>query len=135
MANVFNTQVVLDGPRNVVIKVDGILDTSDIAATAIIDPATLAGIDYTGTQKASKLRLKEVTYIVEDSLAVNLFWDATVPVLLQSYTGRGDVCYDDFGGLPNNAGAGVNGKVLLSTEGWVGILSFSLVLRFVKTQT
>jgi len=135
MANVFNVQVVLDGPRNVVIKVDGILDTSDQASTTVADPATMTGIDNTGALKALKLRLKEIDYQVEDGLSVNLFWDATTPVLLQSYNGRGNNCYNDFGGLPNNAGVGVNGKVLLSTEGWVGIKSFSLVMRFIKTQT
>jgi len=136
MANIFNLQTLLDGPRNVVIKVDGILDTSDQASTTIADPALMAGIDFSGAQKALKLRLKEIDFIIEDALTVNLYWDATAPVLLQSYNGRGDACYNDFGGLNNNAGAGVNGKVLLSTEGWTaGTKSFSLVLRFIKTQT
>ncbi len=136
MANILNLQTLLDGPRNVVIKVDGILDTSDVVATVIADPAVMAGIDSSGLQKAAKLRLKELDFTIEDGLTVNLFWDATAPVLLQSYNGRQDFCYDDFGGLNNNAGAGVNGKVLLSTEGWTaGIKSFSMVLRFIKTQT
>ena len=135
MANSVVTQVVLDGPRNVVVKVTGILDTSDQAAITVADPATMTGIDNTGALKALKLRLKEIEYIVEDLLTVNLYWDATAPVLLASYNGRGENCYDDFGGLPNNAGAGVNGKVLLSTEGWVGTKSFTLIMRFIKTQT
>jgi len=37
----------------------------------------------------------------------------------------------------NNAGAGVTGKILLSTQGWVvaAILSFTLELELIKTQT
>ena len=136
MANDLQTQVILDGPRNVVIKVTGVLDTSDLANTVIADPATLTGIDNTGTLKAAKLRLKEIGFAVEDGLTVNLLWDATTPLLMTTWNGRGDRCYDDFGGLPNNAGVGVNGKVLLNTEGWTaGIKSFTLVLRFIKTQT
>lgn len=135
MANSVLTQVVLDGPRNVVVKVTGILDTSDQAAITVADPATMAGIDFSGTLKALKLRLKEIEYSIEDGLTVNLYWDATAPVLLATLNGHAENCYDDFGGLPNNAGAGVNGKVLLSTEGWAGVKSFTIVMRFIKTQT
>lgn len=136
MANLLETQVLLDGPRNVVVKVVGVLDTSDVANTVIADPALMAGIDSSGAQKALKLRLKEIEFTIEDGLAVNLLWDATTPVLIASYHGRGENCYNDFGGLNNNAGVGVNGKVLLNTEGWAaGTRSFTLVLRFIKTQT
>ncbi len=136
MANLIETQVLLDGPRNAIIKVVGVLDTGDLANTVIADPALLTGIDHTGMLKAAKLRLKEIEFTIEDGLAVNLVWDATTPVLLASYLGRGENCYNDFGGLNNNAGVGVNGKVLLNTEGWAaGIRSFTLVLRFIKTQT
>lgn len=136
MANVTNIQVILDGPRNVVVKVDGILDTSDLATTTVADPATLTGIDYTGTLKALKLRLKEIDYSIEDGLTVNLYWNATTPVILKSLNGRGSECYKDFAGIPNNAGAGVDGKVNVSTEGWTaGVKSFSLVMRFIKQQT
>lgn len=36
MANVITSQTIIDGHRNVVIKIDGILDTSDVAATGQI---------------------------------------------------------------------------------------------------
>lgn len=36
MANSVTTQLILDGPRNVVFKVSGLLDTSDVAATGTI---------------------------------------------------------------------------------------------------
>lgn len=36
MSNVITTQTIIDGHRNVVIKIDGVLDTSDVAATGQI---------------------------------------------------------------------------------------------------
>ena len=36
MSNVITTQLLVDGPKNVVIKVDGVVDTSDIAVTGTI---------------------------------------------------------------------------------------------------
>ena len=36
MANLVNIQTLIDGPRNVVIKLTGVLDTSEVAATGVI---------------------------------------------------------------------------------------------------
>ena len=42
MANIVTRQVLLDGPRNVTVKLAGILDTSDVAATGATTSSTLA---------------------------------------------------------------------------------------------
>lgn len=134
MANSVSTQILEDGPRNTIIKVAGVLDTSDLASTVIADPATLFGMDNTGNVKAAKLKIKRIVHNIEDGLACNLLWDATTPVLIEALTGRGDMKLQDFGGLVNNAGAGVTGKINLTTQGWSAgaILSFSLVLELTK---
>ena len=137
MANSTSTQILLDGPRNVVVKFEGVLDTSDLASVTVLDPATLCGIDNTGTLKALKLRIMDVQFNVEDKLSVNLFWDASSPVRIEEFTGRGHAKYEFMGGLNNNAGAGVTGKITATTEGaGIGqILSFSIVMKCVKTKT
>lgn len=136
MANSVNIQTILDGPRNCVIKVEGILDTSDLASATLVDPALLFGMDNTGLVKAAKLRILEIQYNVEDTLEVRLAWDASTPVRIDQLTGRGKIDAKAFGGLTNNAGAGVTGKILISTEGWAAtkVLSFTLVLELVKEQ-
>lgn len=136
MANSVNIQTILDGPRNCIVKVEGILDTSDQSSMVVVDPALVRGIDNTGSVKASKFRLLKLHYNVEDKLEVRLAWDAASPVRVEQLTGRGKMDFCDFGGLPNNAGAGVNGKLLLSTEGWTAgaVLSFTLVIELVKVQ-
>jgi hypothetical protein len=137
MANSVTTQVILDGPRNAVVKIEGVLDTSDLTSTVIIDPSTMQGIDNTGLVKALKVRLLEATWVVEDTLSVNLFWDATTPVRIGEFTGRGETKSKKFGGFVNNGGAGVTGKITMTTEGWAAgkILSFMIVLELIKQQT
>lgn len=134
MANSVTTQVLVDGERNVVVKLEGVLDTSDIASTVVVDPATLNAIDLRTGSKATQLRIDKVTYNIEDLLSVNLFWDATVPVRIEELVGRGKMEYRKFGGLPNNSGAGKTGKITFTTQGWTAgaILSFSLIIEMSK---
>lgn len=135
MANSTSLQTVLDGPRNVTIKFEGVLDTSDLASTTVADPATLAGIDNTGTLKAANLRIESIYFTVEDNLSVNLFWDGTPAKRIEEFTGRGHNKYYSFGGLVNNA-TSPTGKITATTEGAAlgSILSFALILNLVKTQ-
>lgn len=138
MANIITIQTLIDGPRNAVIKVEGLLDTADFAAQVIADPAALIGMDNTGTVKASKLRIVRMQYNVKDPLSMLLQWDATTPVRVEQVTARGTLHFDEFNGLVNNAGAGVTGKILLSSAGWAattGGLPFSIVLDLVKQGT
>jgi hypothetical protein len=137
MANATSIQLMLDGPRNAVIKLEGVLDTSDVAQTVVVDPATLCGIDNTLTVKAAGFTIDRIVYNVEDTLAVLLFWDATVPASIEELTGRGHMEYRRTGGLPSNAGAGKTGKILMATQGWTtgAILSYSVVLELHKTQS
>jgi hypothetical protein len=136
MANEFNIQVIQDGTRSLILKATGVLDTSDLAQQVLIDPALSQGIDNTGNLKASAFRIQRIVYVVEDSLAVNLWWDATTPVRIDDLVKAGNMEYREFGGLPNNAGVGKTGKILIGTQGWATgtILSFSVVMHLIKTQ-
>ena len=133
MANTVTTQIIIDGPQNTVVKIVGVIDTADIANTTLIDPALLSGMDPWGN-KATKLRIKRVFFDIEDLLDVRLSWDATTPVLINTFTGRGNIDATTYGGLQNNAGAGITGKILYSTQGWVAsaILEFTLILELGK---
>lgn len=137
MANSTSIKILQDGPRNVVVKFEGILDTSDLSSTVILDPATLSDMTDFG-QKATKLRLNKVQFVIEDTLAVNLFWDATTPIRIEELVGRGKMDYYKFGGLSpttaDYASAGWTGKITVTTQGWAASasLSFSIILECVK---
>lgn len=213
MANVITVQKLLDGQNKIVIKVDGVVDTSDIsvtgtigasgfttttglktisfvagaltptlgqfvtfgdgtttfpagtyitgitsataitvnnAATAtnaaaaititgttgnvvLLDPVELGAYDNEG-RKATKLRIDKIQYSVEDLLSVNLYWAATTDVLIAHLVGQNELCAHKYGGIQNNAGSGVNGRIELVTQGWSAsaVLSFTMLIECTK---
>lgn len=138
MANQINTQIIQDGERNVIFKVVGLLDTSNVSLTTLLDPATLSSVNATGlnSQKATKLAIKKVTFDIEDGLAVNLYWDATTDVPIWRFTGRDKMNATFTSNLPNDAGAGVTGKILYDTDGWAsGTMSYTLLIECIKQWT
>jgi len=135
MANSVQIQTLVDSERNLVVKLVGLLDTSNVSLATLIDPALVAAVNASGlnSQQPTKVAIKKVTYDVEDGLAVNLYWDATADVPIWRFTGRGFVMGEQIGFLQNNAGAGVTGKVLYDTDGYSsGSLSFSLLIECIK---
>ena len=135
MANSVQIQTLVDSERNLVVKLVGLLDTSNVSLATLIDPALVAAVNASGlnSQQPTKVAIKKVTYDVEDGLAVNLYWDATADVPIWRFVGRGFVMGEHIGFLQNNAGAGVTGKVLYDTNGYSsGSLSFSLLIECIK---
>jgi hypothetical protein len=127
MANSLNTQVLVDGARNTVIKITGVLDTSDLASTKVVDLTTLS-------LNPSQVRIDHIDYSIVNNLEVRLLWDATTPVDILPLAGRGRMSFWNFGGLQNNAGAGKTGNILIETNGWTtgSPMVFSVVLELVK---
>ena len=126
MANVLSTQILVDGERNVVVKITGVLDTSNVSATTVVDPASF-------TPLPTNFRVDRVDYSVDNPLAVRLVWDATADVDILTLFQSGNMKFAKIGGLRNNAGAGVTGKIQLLTQGYTaGTLTFSVVLTLIK---
>lgn len=136
MANSTTIQILEDGAIRTVLKLEGVLDTSDIASSLVVDPAVQASVDPTGSNylKASRYRIDKIIHNIEDALSVNFFWDATTQVRIEELTGRSKVEYRDFGGLISNAGVGATGKINYTTQGWTAgaVLSFSVILYLTK---
>lgn len=131
MANAVVVQILEEGPRNAVVKVTGVLDTSDVASSKLIDTATL---NQGGTGPVpDKLRINEIQYSVSSQLQVRLDWHATTNVVIAGLSGSGEFEACEYGGINNNAGVGVDGDIDLVTYGWAsGIQTFTLILHLVK---
>jgi hypothetical protein len=131
MANVVNTQTLVDGARNAVVKITGVLDTSNVSSTVVVDPASFS-------PKPTAFRIDHLDYSISDPLEVRLQWDASSPIDILPIAGRGRMSFWNFGGLQDNGGAGVTGKINLLTSGYnttsLGTtpLVFSVVLEMVK---
>lgn len=134
MANVVTQQILEDGQLNHIVKVEMLLDTSDMAETVIIDVSALSSMgDLQGA--CSRVNIKRIIYDIEDTLTVNLFWDAIADVSIWRLVGRGVIDLKKAGGLKNNAGAGVTGDVSFTTQGWSGgaILAASFTIECTKS--
>ena len=129
MANVVSTQILVDGARNAVVKITGVLDTSNVSSTVVVDPASF-------NPKPTAFRIDHLDYSISDPLEVRLQWDATTPIDILPIAGRGRMSFWNFGGLQNNAPS-PTGRIALSTAGYnttIGTtpLVFSVVLELVK---
>lgn len=130
MANVVTSQILQDGPRNLVVKLTGVLDTSDVTATALVTLANLSAVDIAGSTP-TRLIVDRITYDVDPTLAVYLAWDATTDVTFATLSATGEMDFTSFGGLYNTEASGVTGNIMYSTQGWAAatILSFTVVLH------
>lgn len=129
MANALTTQILEDGHRNAIVKVVGVLDTSNLAATDIVDPANFSPLP-------TQFRINRLQYDVTSQLEVQILWDATADVVAATLAQYGEFDARDFGGLQNNAGAGKTGKIQALTTGWAsGTQTFTIILTLAKQGT
>jgi hypothetical protein len=131
MANSFTTQILEEGPRNVVIKLVAVLDTSNQSLATAVDLSTLnqGGTGPTPTA----VRIDMVDYSITDQLGVQFLWDATADVVALALVGREDMNFKSFGGVTNNAGAGKTGNILVQTTGYAsGTQTYTIILQMVK---
>lgn len=138
MANAVTIQTIIDGPRNAVVKITGVLDTSDVAPVQVAIPANMMHIFQ--SLPFPLLKLNYIDYSIGGNLEVILSWGLAAgagpgaPIL--PIAGRGRMGFDDFGGLTNNQSP-TDGSIWLQTTGWAAtpdlVEVFSVVLELVKT--
>lgn len=126
MADAVTSQKLVDGERNVVMKFTNISDGVGEAAVLKVDVSTLNGAP-------SVVRIDRI--IADTSgMGVNILWDATTDV--SAFVVGQSTCteYDfrSFGGLVNNAGAGVTGDINFSTIGATAGDTYTIILHMSK---
>jgi hypothetical protein len=135
------TQILIDGPRNTASKTtgDGTQNGALPTSVTILDPALLTGMNpgMAGASLATLLRLDFIEYSISDGITVQLIWDATAPVAITELSGRGKIDERQIGGLLNNAGAGVTGKILMTVVASDQVASavtvaWTIILRTIK---
>lgn len=144
MANVTSIQILEDGPRNVVVKATGTLDSSNVSVATLIDPAVLAVIDpsFPGSPLPNQLQIEYLNWNITEFLTgslvtptIQLLWDADTDVVIENLTGNGCRDFKKIGQpLKNNAGTGKTGKINYQVLGWLtGLtLAYTLEIRCLK---
>ena len=132
MANVLERQITEDGYRNAVVKLTGILDTSDISETAI----SLG--DLTGNDPAMTFigaRVEMIEWSMTNGIAVILSWNGLNPQQIYPLAGRGRIYGANYGGfVPDVTRLNYDGSIILSTNGFLPgkVQAFTCVLELIK---
>jgi hypothetical protein len=139
MAFTLATQTLVDGPRNSVFKTTGDGVSGTFPYTVIINPSTLTTMNpgmSGGAGTATLLRIDHIDYSISDGVIVQLYWDATTPLLICELYGRGKLEAAMWGGYQNNAGVGITGSIgiaiILSASAAPADSSMLLVMKTVK---
>lgn len=132
MADAVTSQVILDGDRLYIAKFTNISDGGGESGVLKIDVSTLAADQFGHACNGVKInKIWAQTY----GMGVDILWDATTDVICESVPAdvMYKMCYSDFGGIPNNAGAGKTGDVLFTTVGAASGDRYTIILECIKT--
>lgn len=118
MASVLQT--LIDGPRNLVVKIvgNGAVSAETVVDVSSYDPAS------------TKVRIMKIHHQLDAATTAQLLWDATSDVTAVFLAAGSEVMdFNTFGGLVNNAGAGITGDIQLTTT---GTGNYTIILEMVK---
>ena len=143
MANALDIQITEEGPRNAVVKLTGVLDSSNISETPAISL-----LDFTDNDERAKLvgfRVDLIEYVIGPGIEVQLEWNGLVPQQIFPLAGRGRISAFNYGGfLPDRTRAGYDGAINLKTRNFTAgvddlnqpiVQNFTVVLELVKLYT
>lgn len=132
MADAVTSQTILDGERLFIAKYTNLSDGTGETGVVKVDVSTLNpnsfGLACNGV-KINKI------YATTHGLQVRVLWDATTDVFAWVIPQNSNYLMDfsSFGGIPNNAGAGVTGDILFTTQDASAGDSYTVVLECLKT--
>jgi len=133
MANQLDFQITEEGHRNAVLKLTGVLDTTDVSETPAVALSDFVNNDP--RLVLSGLRVDLLEYVIGDGIEIILEWASLNPKQIFALAGRGRINSTNYGGfLPDPSRPGYNGNINLRTTGYVqgSIQNFTIVLELVK---
>ena len=109
MADTITTQIIQDGARQAIIKVDAAVGNTDVVTSTMVDVSSLS-VDPISRKTCTGVTLLGLTYLGV-GVGVELEWDATTNVLLFNFPINWTEQYDfsDFG-IPNPGTFGTAGN-------------------------
>ena len=132
MADAVTSQTILDGERLFIAKFTNISDGTGETAVVKIDVSTLAPNSF--NLACNGVKLNKI-YATTHGMEVRILWDASTDVFAWQIPQNTNYLMDlsSFGGIPNNAGAGVTGDVLFTTSDASSGDMYTIVLECIKT--
>jgi hypothetical protein len=125
MAINVTSQILHEGPRNLIMQWTGISDGSGSEDGVVkVDVSEL-------TPACDAVKIMRISGSVEFGV-VELYWDALTPEKFAVLSGAIDLDYCKSGGLVNSMAGGATGDLLLSTVGFELNSTYSLHVEMVK---
>jgi len=110
MVDAVTSQIIFDGDQHTVIKFTDISDGTGESAVLKVDVSTLRGAP-------TEVTIDRIEYDIS-GMQIQILWDATADVVAWILsTGQYELDFSEYGGIPNNAGAGKTGDILFTTIG------------------
>ena len=131
MADTVTTQIIQDGERNCIMKFTNVSDGTGESGVVKVDVSALQS-NPSGIA-CSEVRLVRVSHAIV-GMSVQMFFNASTNVLLMELaeSSNGHMDFQDFGGIPNNAGSGKDGDILFTTKDHTSGDTYSIILEMLK---
>lgn len=132
MADAVSSQTLLDGERLFIAKFTNISDGTGETAVIKITASTLNPNLF--GQACNGVKINKI-WVTTHGMEVRILFDATTDTFAWMVPQNTNYLMDfsSFGGLPSNAGAGVNGNVLFTTADASAGDMYTIVLECIKT--
>lgn len=133
MSNVLDKQIVEEGPRNAVVKLTGVLDTSDATIVRAIQLSDFSNNDT--LVNLVGLRVDAIIYSISGGMEGRLEWNGNTPQVISPVARSGKIDVTGDGGfLPNQLASGYDGSINFRTSGYLAgsTQTYSVTLRLVK---
>lgn len=133
MADAVTSQTILDdGGKNLIMKFTNISDGTGESAVAKIDVSALTSSAITG-QACNRIVLNKI-WFSNVGMGFSLYWNASTNMFIcqapKDWTDTWDFTQSsqNLPGIPNNAGTGINGDLLLTTNDHTSGDTYSIVI-------
>ena len=133
MANVLDRQITLDGFRNAVVKLTGIIDSGDV-----VEAPAIALSDFLNNETNARLigfRVDLVEWSMSNLLEIQLEWNSSDPQQILPLSGRGRIVGTNYGGFtPDTKRPGFDGAINIRTASYPAgtVANFTVVLELIK---
>ena len=132
MADAVTSQTIEDGGKNLVMKFTNISDDTGESAVAKIDVSALESSPLTG-QACNRVSLQRI-WFSNIGMGFKLYWNATANMFIcqapKDWSDTWNFSYgmDQLPGISNNAGGGINGDLLLTTNDHTSGDTYSVIV-------
>lgn len=130
MVDAVTSQTLVDGERRAVMRFTNISDGTGESDITKVDVSTL-NTNLKG-ESCTKVRIRKAKFS-NSGMSVKIAWDADTDVTaIVIGSDSGELDFEEYGDIINNAGTGVTGDIKFSTAGQSANDTYDITLHMIK---